>query len=298
MHETKITEYTPSIAETEHIAPDSWDEVSRYVTSLTNEPDFISYVESRQLDKRSIEHASVLADYADAVIDQQGELLDEKTATQIRLVANATYITHVSHRIDELRDHRGASKRLSNEEWNELNQLKEQAVWYNQLLSNYMYNYSDESFSAITQATVDQVLEHMPRNDAATRTMQAISGGARTEAATRHLLDDSHVPYRPATQEEDLKGADFILQHPKGEFPVDIKRSLDQLAQYNNGYDFEEHKKLYAIDQHHKNKRILLFPGFTDNQLGDNLRLNAEQTSAISILIGTQMMRAGNEIVA
>lgn len=288
----------PSTIETETLPKSSWDDIGQYVTSLTNEPDFISHVEEQGFSKGTIEYADALSRYAETEVSRQGELVDEQSATQILLTASAPYITHVSMRINELKELRDGGK-LPKNEWDEFNSLKAQTVWYNQMLSDYMYTYNDDSFSAISQTMVGQVLDHLPsRSVEPTTTIGGIIGGARTEAATRHLLDAIPAPYRPATPEEDLHGADLVLMFSGEEYYVDIKRSLNKLAENNGGYSFEQTNKTYAIDSSGPKKKILFFPGFTDNDLGDSLRLNAEITNERKIIIGVQLMRAIREIDA
>ena len=91
---TKIKTYEPPITttETEHPTASTWDHASHYVTSLTNEPNFITYVEERGIKQGSIDYADALSSYTDASLEQQEGLIDEQTATRIRLVANAPYI--------------------------------------------------------------------------------------------------------------------------------------------------------------------------------------------------------------
>lgn len=293
-------EHTRSTTETEQPAASRWDSIGDYVTSLTNEPDFIALTEGRGLERDSMEYADALSQYAEASIAQQEGLMDEQMATQVRLVANAPYITHASLRINELRRRRMGGRKLPKDEWDSFNTLKHQAVWYNQMLNDYMYTYDDESFSDISQAITDQTLDHFPSGTTADATiMEGIVRGARTEAATRHLFDDCEIPYRPATQAEDLRGADVILTLPNAEYDVDIKKSLDQLAENNGGYTFEENARLYSIATNARgHKKILFFPGFTDADLGDSLRLDEATTNQRKDIIRVQLTLATMEIGA
>lgn len=285
--------------EPERLVNSSWDQIGDFVASLSYEPDFLAIVESQNLKSQSMEYADVLSQYVEASIEQQAELLDEKTTAQLRLVANAPYITHASLKINELNNRRKNGHRLPENEWNEFNNLKQQAVWYNQTLSEYMYSYSDESFSEIAQTIGDQVLDHLPgETQSAISTIEGIVRGARVESATRHLLEDANIPYRTTSIEEDLHGADIVLIHSGNEYPVDIKRSLDQLAENDGGYtQIEESLRLYSIYTDKRgNKSILFFPGFTDEQLGDNLHLGESVTDERKNLIGAQLMLAIMEI--
>ena len=296
---TKTKTYEPPITttETEHPTTSTWDHTSHYVTSLTNEPNFITYVEEQGIKQGSIDYADALSRYADASLEQQEGLIDEQTATRIRLVANAPYITHASLEINELRRRRMAGRRLPPDEWDRFNALKHQAVWYNQMLNDYMYEHDNESFSTIAQTITEQALDNLPSHThQAATTMEGILRGARTEAATRHFFDDAEIPYRPATIEEDLRGADVILTMPDGEYAIDIKKSLDQLAENNGGYDFEENSRFYSIADHNGRKKILLFPGFTESDLGNSLRLSPETTDQRKDKIRAQLSMAWAEI--
>lgn len=299
MTKTQTFEKSPQSATTTEKLPDSsWDQISNYVSILTSEPDFIAYVEDQGIDSHTMEYADALSQYTEASISQQEELLDEHTATQMRLVANAPYITHASLKINELNDRRKKGNRLPEQEWTEFNNLKKQAVWYNQMLSEYMYINKDESFSEISQAIGDQVLDQFPKDThAAATTIEGIIRGTRTESATRHLLDKIGAPYRPASIEEDLRGADLVLALSDNEYHIDIKRSLDQLAENDGGYKFEESHKIYSIYQDKRgHKRILLFPAFTDEDLLDKLHLSDKTINERKDLISAQLMLAVREI--
>lgn len=293
-------EHSQHSAETEQHNPSDWDDVGDYVTSLTNEADFIRIVEQQGLVSDSIEYADALSRYAEEALVQQEGLIDEKTATQIRLVARAPYVTHASLAINKLRTQRMGGRRLAREEWNTFNHMKKQAVLYNQLLNEYMYQNTDDSFSAISQVISDQALDHCGRDiHAGAMAIEGVVRGARTEAATRHLFDDCDVPYRSATPEEDLRGADVILTLPSAEYDLDIKKSLDQLANNNGGYNFTETRKLYSIAQNHNGrKKILFFPGFTDADLGDKLRLDRATTDTRQDIIRIQLTLAIQEIAS
>lgn len=297
---TRTHESIHHTAETEQPTASRWDSISDYVTSLTNEPDFISLTGGQGLERDSMEYADALSQYTEASIAQQEGLIDEQMATQIRLVANAPYITHASLRINELKRRRMGGRKLPKDEWDSFNTLKHQAVWYNQMLGDYMYTHDSDSFSDISQALVDQTLDHFPSGATpAATTMEGIVRGVRTEAATRHLFDDCEIPYRPATPAEDLRGADVILTLPNAEYDIDIKKSLDQLAENNGGYTFEENAKLYSIASHGRgHKKILFFPGFTDADLGDSLRLDETTTNQRKDIIRVQLTLATMEIGA
>ncbi len=283
-----------------HLTSDqsAWDDISRYVTSLTSEPDFVQRTEAPSKDKYSAEYADELARFADEKLAQQEELVDAKTTTQVRLVANAAYMTHASAMINSYNEQRKSSK-LSRVEWNHLGQLKEQVVWYNQMLSSYLYDNSDESFSAISQAISDQTIDHAQDVEGAAQLIDGVIRGARTEAATRHLLEAAGIPFRTATAKEDLQGADIVLTLPTGEYHIDIKKSLDKLAASQGGYDFTKSGEMFVIRQDHTGKKkLLFFPGFTDSDLGDKLRLDEKTTAERKDIVAAQLMRASLKLAA
>lgn len=283
-----------------HLTTDQlgWDATSHYVTSLANDPDFIERSEALGGDKYSIEYADLLAQFAEEKVAQQEGLIEEKVATQIRLVANAPYMTQASILINDYNERRKSSK-LSRAEWDHLGQLKEQAVWYNQMLSNYLYENSDESFGSISQAISDQVIDHSQDVGSSAQIADGVIRGARTEAATRHLLEAAGIPFRTATIKEDLRGADIILMLPTGEYDIDIKKSLDKLAASQGGYDFTKSGEMFVIKQDRNGKKkLLLFPGFTDTDLGDKLKLDEKTTNERKDIVAAQLMRASLKIAA
>jgi hypothetical protein len=248
----------------------------------------------------SPEYADALSRYAEDYLTTQGELLDDTTAQKIRITANAPYAIHVNTMIQAYNDQRTAKGKLPEDQWQHYNDLKQYAVWYNQTISSYMYDHDDDSMGAISQATVDTALGHFAHDPHhAEATMKQVLRGARTEAAARHFLEDSHVPVRPATIEEDLRGADLVVTIANRAFSIDIKSSLDQLARSAGSYDFANTgNQLYYVEhaQGKRDAKIMLFPAFTDADLGDALRLDPETTASRGNIVAVQLQRAINEL--
>lgn len=286
-------------SETEIPVENPWELTDKYISGLTFEPGFIAFVEEQNItDTRSFDYANALSDYSEQSITQQGELLDADQIARIRLVGNAAYITHASQQINHYSERRKQNERLSEDEWDHFNTLKEQAVWYNQMLGDYYYSHPDESYSNIAKVIIGQAIDHTAQNSHAESIIQGVVSGMRTEAAARHLLEAANVPFRPATAEEDLEGADIVLTL-QNEYAVDIKKSLDKLAGKSGGYNFTEAGKMYSVITRRNGKKSLqFFPGFTDSELGDSLRLDEATTADRKDIVAAQLMRASIELAA
>jgi hypothetical protein len=273
------------------------------VQNFENEPLFIESLSNSGIDpqdKTSMEYANALSYYAQDYCDIYADSLSAKEASEVSLIANTPYMLHVSADLAHYENER-KHRRLDDTEWSYYKEtLKPYAVWYNQKLSDYMYEHDDAKFSAITETLSDSAYDHFPHHEAAVESqVKVIARGARTEAVGRQLLDDTPIEHVPGTAEDDLRGGDMIITYKGERIKVDFKSSLDSIAKLRGGYDeITKNKLSYAIT-HNKNDKhgaIVLFPGFTDQDLGDNCRLPEKIAEQRSMAIAIQLQRACNEL--
>lgn len=273
------------------------------VTSFSDEPLFIDKLHENGIDPHdptSLDYANALSYYAEDYCTTYADTLDDQSKQEISLIANTPYMLHISHELAHYEKER-KSRYLSDEEYSYMNQtLKTYAVWYNQKLSDYMYAYNDAKFSAITETLSDAAYESFPRAESAvSQQVEIIARGARTEAVGRQLLEDTPVEYMPGSAEDDLRGGDIIIMYKGKRIKVDFKSSLDAIARLRGGYDELMEKGVsYALthNKHDKYGAIVLFPGFTDKELGDECHLPPAIAEKKSLLMSIQLQRALNEL--
>lgn len=216
------------------------------------------------------------------------------------MAANAPYLGHVQKQLDRYEQQR-KHRRLSSAEWVEYSDiLKPYAVWYNQLLSDHFYTHPETTFSDVNRVLIEQTLDHFPHHEQDIElSVLATTKGARKEAVTRQILDQTHINYVPGTPEDDLKGGDIIIEYNGKRIKVDIKSSLQAIADIRGGYDEIQKKHvMYAISRdkrkgkNNKFNSIIIFPGFTDDDLGDRCYLAPELMETRADNLAVQLQRA------
>ena len=132
---------------------------------------------------------------------------------------------------------------MSDEEWQYYQDFKPYMIWYNQLLSDYAYTNPLAALSALNSALIAQALPSFPgESEAVERNLKRATRGARTEAASRELLDRTDLDYSPGTIEDDLRGGDLIVTYGGHRDKVDLKSALNHVAAPRGAYR--------AIDDH------------------------------------------------
>lgn len=273
------------------------------VQSFENDPTFIESLNSQNIDpndKTNMDYASTLSYYAEDYCQVYADTLDPKEAQEISLIANTPYMLHVSHNLAHYENER-RKRRLDDDEWSYYTEtLKPYAVWYNQKLSDYIFEHDETKFSALTETLADSAYDSFPHHETAVESqIKIIARGARTEAVGRQLLQDTPIEHVPGTAEDDLRGGDIIITYKGKRIKVDFKSSLDSIARLRGGYDdITKNHLTYALT-HNKNDKygaIVLFPGFTDKDLGDNCRLPEKIAAQRSQAIAIQLQRACIEL--
>jgi len=282
----------------------SWDEVQLTVSGFENEPQFIELLHSKGVDshnKKTIAYADGLMNYAHDYCTAYSDTLSSSEINQLTLVANAPYLGHVQQQLDYCEGQRAQRKRLSDTEWTEYKEiLKPYAVWYNQLLSDHIYEHPETTFSELNRALIEQTLNHFPYDEQTVeRGVRATTRGARKEAVTRQMLDQTPIDYVPGTPEDDLQGGDIIITYRGRRVKVDVKSSLQAIADIRGGYEeIEAQKVMYAISRDTRKGRdnkfnsIIIYPGFTDDDLGDHCYLNPDILQDRAYGFAVQLQRA------
>ena len=265
--------------------PSGWIEAHNLVQGFLAEPTFIDALSSSGLhpiDKTSVEYAKALSVYAGEYCDthEQDKSIGQGQADQIKLLSNIPYYLHNQKEISYYENERDV-RHLTDEEWQYYQDFKPYMIWYNQLLSDYAYTNPHGTLSDVNTALMNQALPSFPgESEAVERNIKRATRGARTEAASRELLDRTPIDYSPGTIEDDLRGGDLIVTYKGHRVKVDIKSSLSDIAAVRGGYaEIDQHQLSYAIlkarrDGNDKAKHVVvIFPGFTDADFGDSLSL-------------------------
>jgi hypothetical protein len=273
------------------------------VQNFENEPLFIESLINQGIDphnKTTLEYANALSYYAEDFCNIYADSLDSKESEEVSLIANTPYMLHVSRDLAHYENERKV-RRLDEDEWTYFTQtLKPYAVWYNQKLSDYMFTNDNTKFSTINETLADSAYDSFPHKEGAVeQQVKNITRGARTEAVGRQLLEDTDIQHAPGTPEDDLRGGDIIIIYNNKRIKVDLKSSLESIAKLRGGYDeIAKTNTAYAL-MHNKRDAygsIVLFPGFTDKDLGDNCRLPERIAKQRSQLMANQLQRACIEL--
>ncbi len=273
----------------EYRAPSGWMEASKVVRGFSTESTFLQTLanEGRQLsDRTTVEYANALSVYAEDYCNtyNQDESIEQSQADQIKLLANAPRFMHSKEEVSYY-DNERRKRRLTDEEWNYYQSFKPYMVWYNQLLSDYAYTNPQAKPSDVNRALIEQSIPSFPgQAEVVERGIKDATRGARTEAISRQLLDRTPVNYSPGTIEDDLRGGDLIVMHKGHRIKIDIKSSLSDVAAIRGGYDkiYKDHIS-YAISKKKRDHNVkdqhvvVVFPGFTDSDLGDSFSLNLQE---------------------
>lgn len=293
----------------DHLPRHDWSEAMTTVSDFATEPHFINTLQQAGVDPTdhtTPEYAEALSLYAKDYQAAYGDsgLVDPATLEQITLIANTPHFIHAQNTITHLetKKRHTPKHRLPQHEYAEYLRAKKDAVEYNQQLSGYIYDHPEDTMSAIDSSLTDFALSHFPRHEQEIDwQITSTTRGARTEAVTRHLLDLFQVDYRAGTGEEDLRGADIILYYRGHAIKVDLKASLDKVAKVRGGYDeLVKQQITYAVVHDYRDKgagSIVIFPGFTDGELGDNCHFDGDIAQQKAIFLATQLERAAKEAV-
>lgn len=266
------------------VAPD-WKYAFSLVKSFDNEPNFIQISISGGLDpndRSTTEYANALSLYAQDYCDTQATdiAIDQSTIDQIKLLASVPFFLHVKYMLNNYAYDK-KTHWLPETEMQRLRVLKPYVIWYNQLMSDYIYDNPSGKMIDLEGALIKQALSYFPRQiDTIEGDIQQVTRGARTEAIVRSLLDRTPLNYIPGTIDDDLRGGDLIVEYDNKRVRVDIKTSIGPIARLRGGYEeIQSNNISYAIhrikrDQGEEDATVVLFPGFTDDDTDGLLSLD------------------------
>lgn len=252
---------SPKSIDHEHAQRSTWENAAELYNSLTTDSEFYELSHQQNVDvhdSQSPEYASITSDYITQFCEArlQDGTLNETTATQLLLTANLPIFFWQQAELLQMQGQ--TTTEFTPPEKQRCNELKESIISYNQLVSNYLYEHPDTSLNEIVAATASSSLSHVPSYIGGAREQLTMLRGARTEAIGRHLLDElsrmapDRLSYRPATIDEDKRGADVIVDFDGRQFGLDFKSSLDGVEANKNG-DFYEH--MSGVDFHIQDNR-------------------------------------------
>ncbi|MEP7205227.1 MAG: hypothetical protein ABI716_03485, partial [Candidatus Saccharibacteria bacterium] len=284
---TQINSYpTPPAVDADSDSSNGWSEAKAVVAAISSEPAFLNQLKQVGLhptDKTVTGYTDVLSraaeDYCSA--DSRAATITQRQIDQIKLLANVSYFLHNQKEASYYEDKR-RQRPLTEPERERYHGFKPYLVWFNQLVSDYAYTNPDASLSDMNAALLKQAVPSFPNEaDIITHHIEQATRGARTEAASRQLLDRTELDYSPGTIDDDLHGGDLIVMRGGHRIKVDIKSSVSDIANIRGGFDRNETEIInYAIfksnrDHHDRTKHVIvLFPGFSDADLGDSLGLH------------------------
>jgi len=252
----------------------SWNHALDIVLSFDGDNDFKQTLTDGNIDtnnKSTIDYANALSLYAQKYCDLNllHNRIDQSIADQIKLLASVPFFLHVKYEIS-VYEYDKKTRWLPEDEMARLRAFKPYAIWYNQLLSDFMYANPLGKLADLENILIKQALSYFPRQiDTIEHDIEQVTRGARTEAITRSLLDLTAVNYVPGTINDDLRGGDLIIEYNGKRVRLDIKSSLGPIVELRGGLDKSSDDVSYAIhrikrDLKKEDATIVLFPGFSD----------------------------------
>lgn len=301
---TKPYEQSPTI---ERLATSEWQEAASIVNYFPEEPEFTKVLEAHDIDPRdktNPDYMHALSLYAQDYLEARkiDEIISPSTQEHVLMLANTPYFLAVQQELNFYESER-KHRRLTDDEYTRYStELKPYAVWYNHMTSDFIYSHPESRVSDINGTLLYMALPYFPQEEhEVIQHVSSTTRGARTEAVARMLLDKIDLPYRAGSASEDMKGGDILLDFRGRKIKIDLKSSPKPIARIL-GADFDnfpEDQVAYAIVYDHRDNgagSIVLYAGFTDEDLGDNCRLDPEILAMKSEALAEQIQKALSEL--
>lgn len=299
--QTKIKKYE-QLSTIEHLGTGDWREANAIVSQFTQDPIFIESLGAHNIDpsdKTNPNYMHALSLYAEDYLNARrtDELVSQDTQEQVLILANTPYFLHIQNELDYYELER-RHRRLDDEEHTYYaTQLKPYAIWYNQMTSDFIYSHPESKVSDINGTLSDYSFSYFPRRERdVAHHIASTTRGARTEAVTRMLLDETGVEYRAGTAADDMRGGDIVIHYHEKSVKVDLKSSQKPIAKLREDGDaLPPQQAVYAIVYDRRDKgegSLVLFPGFTDYDLGDNCQLDTDVANEKTLILAVQLQRA------
>jgi hypothetical protein len=218
--------------ETNHLV-EVLENVGRRVGELEREPAFQRFLIEHGIDSNDREeYWRAVASYADQLVDGN-EALSEVERASLALAANLPTVLISSYHLK----HNQASL-----DKQALRTAKATACSYNNLLKHYVLAHPQpvdqlhQSLLGVTLQTIGN--DYTEMTTYAETYLNVTFKGIKHEIGFSQILDTfpkEVVNYREATVEEDLKGQDVVITFNGHAIGVDVKASLSEIENKNNG---------------------------------------------------------------
>lgn len=263
-------------------------QATELLDDLTTSPVFFEYVRAKGVDTSDTSSDEYLREIHNFSKEFLNSIPDEEqTATHklLELAAAAPYATRQSQLLKE-------HSFLSREE---IRRAKDATIEFGAIMADYMSLNPDVSIDTLTDTLVQINTEHTQDNpEEAWSLIYSKVRGVRAEYAFGELMrQQDFLPVRRGSLEEDRRGIDFVATPPQGpELLIDIKASLDQIAEVNGGYINSQ--QIYSVD---KRGRVRLFPLTTDAMFeGTSCRLKDDVREGMTFQILSALQKASDEL--
>lgn len=170
--------------------------------------------------------------------------------------------------------------------WQEAHDHKAALSRYNSLIRGFAADYPDLSAVALKTelqrtAAVTVASESKRIQSEADYLIRSIVHGAQHELGFKAILEASGLPFRETTDEEDLKGGDYIVTLPDGsDIKLDVKASLSEVDKKNHGSNGQP----YAIN---REGDVVIYSCLSESELGDSFSIDkAIAESRVPIVMG------------
>jgi hypothetical protein len=225
MFENKNTETNPETVTSQEI-DESFGGARANMMSLVQSPEFhqaCAEADVDPFDDTEVAYWQVMQNQAEEILDSAkdvGEMNETDYQTNRLVFAAPNYVMRQAE-LD-----RGDSSSQSQRE------AKVVASNFNDAMRDFATAFPEVNASTLEvnlQNVVNETMFEEEMIQAGSEYIKETIRGARHEAAFGQILTQAGFDFRETTTEEDLKGADFMIETGDGEAPLDVKASLSDI---------------------------------------------------------------------
>ncbi len=173
--------------------------------------------------------------------------------------------------------------------YEERESARQTTSYFNGIIRSFAENYPEVDVTDILAPLTKIVNTTMPqrglRQDGE-KYIKDVIHGAQHELGFGQILRAGGAKFRPASQEEDLHGIDYVVDngHGKAVF-VDVKASLSQIEARGS-------EKVFAVKKDHGTSRVIMYSCIREDEFGGKFWLSEEVAAQKAPVVLAQLASA------
>lgn len=231
-------------------------------------PEFEELCAERDIDVTATdrpEYWRAAADFAQEQSAQRHESGEDSRSTTLReLLASTPDFVHTQEALDRKR-HNFPTHEAYMAHRRQIPELKQRASYYNGLVRYVAEQNPDLGASRLIKQLINITnisIEDRHLKMASVNYAREVVRGAQHELAFGQLLEHTGRAFRPATVDEDLHGADYVVDGRHGPIRLDVKASLSSIEAKGT------FNQPFAIDP--RDGQVTIYSLVSDRQLADS----------------------------